>query len=88
MAHAYNSKRYYVIINGNDVNEQITSYPLTDSKTVMDAIASVGGLEEIANKGRFKLLANKRRSGGNTSRGLARHHTERRDDNELSTSSR
>jgi polysaccharide export outer membrane protein len=49
---AYNSKRYYVIFDGGGLSagEQMLSFPITGSETVMDAIANVGGLPDVASK--------------------------------------
>jgi polysaccharide export outer membrane protein len=47
---AYNSKRYYVIFDGASFGEQVVSFPITGSETVLDAIANVGGLSDVASK--------------------------------------
>lgn len=49
---AYNSKRYYVITDGggHSAGEQVVSFPITGSETVMDAIANVGGLSDVSSK--------------------------------------
>jgi polysaccharide export outer membrane protein len=47
---AYNSKRYYVLFDGGGFGEQVVSFPITGSETVLDAIANVGGLADIASK--------------------------------------
>jgi polysaccharide export outer membrane protein len=49
---AYNSKRYYVIFDGGGPSsgEQMQSFPITGSETVMDAIANVGGLPDVSSK--------------------------------------
>jgi len=47
---AYNSKRYYIIYDGAGWGEQVISFPVTGSETVLDAIANVGGLSDIASK--------------------------------------
>lgn len=47
---AYNSKRYYVIFDGAGFGEQVLSFPITGSETVLDAIANVGGLSDVASK--------------------------------------
>ena len=46
---AYNSKRYYVIIGG-DSGEQVIAFPIAGSATVLDAVANVNGLPEVASK--------------------------------------
>ncbi len=49
---AYNSKRYYVIMDGGGpaAGEQMVAFPITGSETVMDALANVGGLSDVASK--------------------------------------
>lgn len=49
---AYNSKRYYVITDGGGpaAGEQIVSFPITGSETVMDAISNVGGLADVSSR--------------------------------------
>jgi polysaccharide export outer membrane protein len=47
---AYNSKRYYIIFDGGGFGEQVVSFPITGSETVLDAVANVGGLSDVASK--------------------------------------
>lgn len=47
---AYNSKRYYVIFDGAGFGEQVVSFPVTGSETVLDAISNVGGLSDVGSK--------------------------------------
>jgi polysaccharide export outer membrane protein len=49
---AYNSKRYYVIMDGGGpaAGEQVMSFPITGSETVLDAIGNVFGLPDVASK--------------------------------------
>ncbi|MCE9563171.1 MAG: polysaccharide biosynthesis/export family protein [Planctomycetes bacterium] len=47
---AYNSKRYYVIFDGGGFGEQVISFPITGSETVLDAIANVGGISDVGSK--------------------------------------
>jgi polysaccharide export outer membrane protein len=49
---AYNSKRYYVFFDGGGpaAGEQVASFPITGSETVLDAIANLGGLPDVASK--------------------------------------
>jgi polysaccharide export outer membrane protein len=47
---AYNSKRYYVITDGGGFGEQVVSFPVTGSETVLDAIANIGGLSDVSSK--------------------------------------
>ena len=47
---AYNSKQYYVIADGAGFGEQIYSFPITGGETVLDALARINGLPDIAIK--------------------------------------
>jgi polysaccharide export outer membrane protein len=47
---AYNSKMYYVITDGAGYGEQVYSFPITGSETVLDAISRVQGLPAVASK--------------------------------------
>jgi polysaccharide biosynthesis/export protein len=47
---AYNSKTYYVIMDGAGFGEQIVSMPIMGGETVLDALARVNGLQDIASK--------------------------------------
>jgi polysaccharide export outer membrane protein len=46
----YNSKPYYVIFDGGGMGEQVISFPVTGSETVLNAIANVSGLPAVASK--------------------------------------
>ncbi len=45
---AYNSKVYYVITEGAGLGDRVYRFPITGNETVLDAIAQVGGLEQIS----------------------------------------
>ena len=47
---AYNSKRYYVILDGGGYGEQVYPFPITGSETVLDAVSNVNGLHAVASK--------------------------------------
>lgn len=47
---AYNSKRYYVILDGGGNGEQVIPFPMTGSETVLDALANAGGVHAIGSK--------------------------------------
>ena len=49
---AYNSKQYYVFFDGGGpaAGEQVARFPITGSETVLDAIANVGGLQDVSSK--------------------------------------
>jgi polysaccharide export outer membrane protein len=46
----YNSKFYYVIADGAGYGEQVYSFPVTGSETVLDAISKINGLPAVASK--------------------------------------
>ena len=47
---AYNSKKYYVVIDGGGAGEQVVPLPCTGNETVLDALASIQGLPSVASK--------------------------------------
>ena len=47
---AFNSKQYYVITDGAGYGEQVAAFPITGSETVLDAMARIGGLPQVASK--------------------------------------
>jgi polysaccharide export outer membrane protein len=47
---AFNSKAYYVITDGAGFGEQVYSFPSTGSETVLDAVARINGLPQVASK--------------------------------------
>jgi polysaccharide export outer membrane protein len=51
---AYNSKKYYVILDGG-AGETVYAFPVTGSETVLDAIANVNGLAEVAGKKSIRI---------------------------------
>jgi polysaccharide export outer membrane protein len=50
---AYNSKVYYVIIDGGGYGQQVFRFPITGNETVLDAISQINGLPPIASKRRI-----------------------------------
>ena len=50
---AYNSKVYYVILDGGGFGQAVYKLPITGNETVLDAIANVQGLPPIASKRRI-----------------------------------
>jgi polysaccharide biosynthesis/export protein len=46
--YAYNSKVYYVIIDGGGYGEQVIRLPVTGNETVLDAIGLINGLPAVA----------------------------------------
>ena len=47
---AYNSKVYYIIIEGAGGGDQVIRIPVTGNETVLDAIAQLGGMSQISSK--------------------------------------
>jgi polysaccharide export outer membrane protein len=47
---AYNSKVYYVITDGGGYGEQVYRFPITGNETVLDALAQINGLPQVASK--------------------------------------
>lgn len=48
--YSYNSKEYYVIIQGAGMGDQVHSFPYTGNETVLKAIANVNGLTQFSSK--------------------------------------
>jgi len=46
----YNSKVYYVILQGAGLGDGVYRFPVTGNETVLDAIAQINGLEAISSK--------------------------------------
>jgi len=47
---AYNSKMFYIIVDGGGFGEQVIRLPYTGNETVLDAIAQIQGLSEVSSK--------------------------------------
>jgi protein involved in polysaccharide export with SLBB domain len=47
---AYNSKVYYVVLDGGGNGQQIVRLPVTGNDTVLDALGQVGGLTALSSK--------------------------------------
>lgn len=47
---AYNSKVYYVILDGGGFGESVIRLPITGNETVLDAMANIEGIPEISSK--------------------------------------
>lgn len=47
---AYNSKVYYVVTDGGGAGEQVYRFPCTGNETVLDALAQINGLPQVASK--------------------------------------
>lgn len=46
----YNSKFFYVITEGAGFGDQVVRIPITGNETVLDAIAQIGGLQQVSSK--------------------------------------
>ena len=47
---AYNSKNYYIVLQGAELGDAVYRFPVTGNDTVLDAIAQINGLEQISSK--------------------------------------
>ena len=47
---AYNSKVYYIIIQGAGIGDNVRRLPITGNETVLDAISQVNGLSQVSSK--------------------------------------
>jgi protein involved in polysaccharide export with SLBB domain len=47
---AYNSKTYYVVLEGAGNGDRIERMPITGNDTVLDAIAQVGGMNQLSSR--------------------------------------
>lgn len=52
---AYNSQRYYVIVDGAGYGQQVIPLPITGNETVLDAVAMIRGLAPVSSKKRIWL---------------------------------
>jgi polysaccharide biosynthesis/export protein len=52
---SYNSKVYYVIIDGGGYGQQVYRLPFTGNETVLDAISQINGLPPVASTKRLRL---------------------------------
>jgi protein involved in polysaccharide export with SLBB domain len=44
----YNSKSYYIIVQGGGFGDNIVKLPITGNETVLDAIANIQGLQRVS----------------------------------------
>ena len=47
---AYNSKVYYIVLQGAGLGDGVYRFPVTGNETVLDAIAQIQGLEQVSSK--------------------------------------
>ncbi len=52
---AYNSKVFYVIIDGGGFGQQVYRFPITGNETVLDALSLINGLPPIASRKKMWL---------------------------------
>ncbi len=52
---AYNSKVFYIIIDGGGFGQQVFRFPITGNETVLDALSQINGLPPIASKKKMWL---------------------------------
>ncbi len=48
--YAYNSKSYYVIMQGAGLGDGVYRFPVTGNETVLDAISQINGLNQVSSK--------------------------------------
>ena len=48
--HAYNSKVYYIVLQGAGLGDGVYRLPITGNDTVLDAISQIQGLEQVSSK--------------------------------------
>lgn len=48
--YAYNSKVYYIIVQGAGLGDGVYRFPVTGNETVLDAIAQIQGLQQVSSK--------------------------------------
>jgi polysaccharide export outer membrane protein len=53
---AYNSKMYFVITQGAGLGDSVRRLPVTGNETVLDAIAQVGGLSQLSDGKRIRIV--------------------------------
>jgi hypothetical protein len=46
----YNSKFYYIVTEGAGFGDQMVRIPVTGNETVLDAMAQIGGLQQVSSK--------------------------------------
>lgn len=47
---SYNSKVYYIVLEGAGLGDGVYRFPITGNETVLDAIAQIQGLEQVSSK--------------------------------------
>ena len=47
---AYNSKVYYIVTQGANLGDNVVRAPITGNETVIDAVATLGGISQVSSK--------------------------------------
>jgi polysaccharide biosynthesis/export protein len=47
---AYNSKVYYIVLQGAELGDGVYRFPVTGNDTVLDALANINGMEQVSSK--------------------------------------
>jgi polysaccharide export outer membrane protein len=50
---AYNSKFYYIVLDGGGYGQQVFRFPATGNETVLDAVSLINGLPQVASRRRI-----------------------------------
>ena len=48
--YSYNSKHYYVVMEGAGYGDRLQTFPYTGNETVLDAIAGINGMDRVSSK--------------------------------------
>jgi len=48
--YGYNSKNYYIVMQGAELGDAVYRFPVTGNDTVLDAISQINGLEQVSSK--------------------------------------
>ena len=61
---SYNSKVYYIITEGAGFGDTVVRVPVTGNETVLDAVATIGGVSRVSNKKKIWIARPAPASGG------------------------
>ena len=48
--HSFNSKVYYIVMQGAELGDTVYRFPVTGNDTVMDAMAQINGMQQVSSK--------------------------------------
>lgn len=65
--YAYNSKRYYIILQGAGLGDRVMQFPVTGNETVLDALSNVEGLSGTSSEEIWVSRPGRNSSAGNQS---------------------